>query len=108
MSATVELSDQDAGRACVLPVRAQPGAKRTGLAGTWNGMLKLAVSAPPEDGRANEELARLVAKLFGLKPNAVRLVAGERSREKRFRLELALATARARLDALLAEHEGRG
>lgn len=66
-------------------------------------MLKLAVSAPPEDGRANEELVLLLAELFALKKQAVRLVAGERSRQKRFRLELPLATARARLEALLAD-----
>ncbi|MBI5362735.1 MAG: DUF167 domain-containing protein [Planctomycetes bacterium] len=104
MSAAVELVAEDAGKACVLPVRAQPGARRAGLAGTWNGMLKLAVSAPPEDGRANAELQELVAELFRLKKHEVRLVAGEKARAKRFRLALALPLARTRLDALLAEH----
>ena len=38
---------------CVLPVRAQPGARKAGVLGEQNGALKVAVTAPPEDGRAN-------------------------------------------------------
>ena len=101
MSEAVELVLEPGGNACVLPVRAQPGAGRAGATGTWNGMLKLAVSAPPEDGRANAELVALVAELFELKKHQVRLVAGEKARAKRFRLELGLAEARARLATIL-------
>jgi|SoiMethySBSTD1v2_1073268.scaffolds.fasta_scaffold784345_2 uncharacterized protein YggU (UPF0235/DUF167 family) len=89
--------DEAQGRACRLRVRAQPGARREGLSGTWNGMLKLAVSAPPEDGRANESLARLLAQLLDVKRSAVALLAGETSRTKEFRVELSVAEARARL-----------
>lgn len=106
MSAEVELVEEAQGKACVLLVRAQPGARRRGLSGssgTWNGMLKLAVTAPPEDGRANDELTELVAELFGLKHHEVRLVAGEKSRAKRFRLELGIVEARARLARLLGK-----
>lgn len=105
MDASVECTEADGGRACVLAVRAQPGAKRRGLAGTWNGMLKLAVTAPPEDGRANEELAALVAELLGVKKSAVTLVAGERAREKRFRVEAAHAIVRARIAELVSTKE---
>ena len=90
-------------RACILSVRAQPGAKRTGAAGAWNGMLKVAVAAPPEDGRANEELARVLARLLGLRVTAVRLVSGERSRAKRFRIEAAPELVEAKLAEILAE-----
>ena len=82
-------------------MRAQPGARREGLAGTWNGMLRLAVSAPPEDGRANERLARLLSELLGLKPKQVALLAGERSRTKEFRVEVPCPAVRARLAARL-------
>lgn len=102
MSGAIELVDVDGGRACVLAVRAQPGARRTALAGTWNGQLKLAVTAPPEDGRANAALAELLAELFELPPRAVQLASGATSRQKRFRLEIAAVRARARLDVLLA------
>jgi hypothetical protein len=49
----------------LIRVRAQPGARRTALVGLWNGCLKLAVSAPPDDGRANAALAELLAELPG-------------------------------------------
>lgn len=92
-----ECRDEAQGRACRLRVRAQPGARREGLAGTWNGMLKLAVGAPPEDGRANESLARLLGLLLGLKHSQVALVSGEKARIKEFRVELPCSEVRARL-----------
>jgi uncharacterized protein (TIGR00251 family) len=97
LSDEFECRDEAHGRACRLRVRAQPGARRAGLAGTWNGMLKLAVGEPPEDGRANESLARLLAQLLGLKRNQVALVAGEKARNKEFRVELPSSEVRLRL-----------
>jgi uncharacterized protein (TIGR00251 family) len=96
-----ECRDEAQGRACCLRVRAQPGASRAGLVGTWNGMLKLAVGAPPEDGRANESLARLLAELLCLRPKQVVLVSGAKARTKEFRVELPCPEARARLAAHL-------
>ncbi|MBK7643998.1 MAG: DUF167 domain-containing protein [Planctomycetes bacterium] len=97
MAHEFECRDEAQGRACRLRVRAQPGARREGLAGTWNGMLKLAVSAPPEDGRANDSLARLLCELLDLRRNQVALVAGERARNKEFRVELSCPQVRTRL-----------
>src|SRR5438876_5613225 len=68
----------------ILPVRAQPGAKRTGVLGEQAGALKLAVTAPPEDGRANKALVELLRYLLRLKRSQVELVSGEISRDKRF------------------------
>jgi uncharacterized protein (TIGR00251 family) len=90
------------GKASILPVRAQPGAKRTGAAGAWNGMLKIAVAAPPEGGRANELLARTLAEILGVRKDSVRLVSGERARQKRFRIEASPAFVRAKLAEILA------
>lgn len=90
------------GRASILPVRAQPGAGRTGATGSWNGMLKVAVAEAPEGGRANQALARAIADLFGLRGSAVRLVSGERSRRKRFRIEAPPDYVRAKLAEILA------
>lgn len=85
-----------------LTVRLQPGARRTGVAGSWNGVLRLAVAAPPEGGRANEAAARLLAELFDLRPSSVELLRGHSSRSKVFRLALAPLRARARLAELLS------
>src|SRR5205085_3463049 len=69
---------------CVLPVRAQPGARKAGVKGEQNGALKLAVTAPPEDGRANAALVELLRDLLALKRSQVELIAGMTSREKKF------------------------
>jgi uncharacterized protein YggU (UPF0235/DUF167 family) len=91
------------GAATRLEVRAQPGAKRSGFAGFWNGMPKIAVSAPPEKGRANEEIALEIARLFGLRASAVEQTGGMKARVKVFRLACPPAAVETRLDEL--EHE---
>jgi len=90
------------GRAVRLAVRVQPNARRRGVAGSWNGLLRLAVAVPPEDGRANAAVAELLAELFELRPSAVELVQGHSARTKVFRLALAATAARTRLAELLA------
>lgn len=68
----------------VLEVHAQPGARRTAIVGEHGGRLKIAVNAPPLDGRANAALIELLSKRLGLPQRAVTLEAGDTSREKRF------------------------
>ncbi|MCY2960225.1 MAG: DUF167 domain-containing protein [Planctomycetota bacterium] len=85
---------------CALTIRAQPGARRSGFAGFWNGFVKVAVSAPPEDGRANDALREEVARIAGVRASAVVLVSGATSREKRFEIDAPEATVRARIEAL--------
>jgi uncharacterized protein len=66
-----------------LHVRVQPGARGSGLVG-WmaDGTLKLKVSAPPEDGRANRAVEALLAQVAGVKAKAVRVVRGQAARAK--------------------------
>jgi uncharacterized protein (TIGR00251 family) len=72
---------------CILPVHAQPGARKAGIVGEHAGALKVAVTAPPEDGRANKALVELLAKKLGLKRSQVTLLSGQTSREKQFFIE---------------------
>jgi uncharacterized protein (TIGR00251 family) len=74
----------DHAEGCVLPVRAQPGARRAGVQGEQNGALKVAVTAPPEDGRANQALVEALRGALGLKRSQVELLRGQASRDKRF------------------------
>jgi len=73
-----------------LAVRAQPGAKKTAITGVYGegaaAQLKIAVQAPPVEGRANLALAAFLAETFGLPKNRVELVSGELSRSKVFLL----------------------
>lgn len=103
MSSNSLLLVDDAARAgCTLAVRAQPGAKRSGVAGLWNGHVKIAVRAPAEDGRANSELLEELARALAIKPAELELIAGARSRSKRVHIAREAAFVRARLNALLA------
>ncbi|MGA2217421.1 MAG: DUF167 domain-containing protein [Terracidiphilus sp.] len=73
-----------------LAVRAQPGAKKTAIIGVYgegaSAQLKIAVQAPPVEGKANAALIDFLAELFGLPRNRVELVSGEFNRSKVFLL----------------------
>jgi uncharacterized protein (TIGR00251 family) len=69
---------------CLLTVRAQPGARKAGLLGERAGALKVAVTAPPEDGRANKALTVVLRDVLELKRSQVELFSGVTSRDKRF------------------------
>jgi uncharacterized protein (TIGR00251 family) len=65
----------------------QPGAKKTELAGAYNGHKKLKVQAPPIDGAANEKAVSFIAQTFGAPKSAVALIRGEKSRIKTFSVD---------------------
>jgi uncharacterized protein len=73
-----------------LAVRAQPGAKKTTIIGVYgegsSAQLKIAVKAPPIEGRANSALLEFLAERFGIPKNSVELMTGELSRSKVFLL----------------------
>lgn len=68
----------------ILPVRAKPGAKTNELIDEHDGALRVAVTAPPEDGKANQAIARLIVETLGLTRAQVTLLGGAASRSKRF------------------------
>src|SRR3954447_9359067 len=86
-----------------LNVHAQPGAGRTQITGRHGDALKVRVAVPPEHGRANDALTKVLADVFGVAPSAVSLVSGAKSRTKRFRLVVDDADAFVdRLDEVVA------
>lgn len=66
-----------------LELRVQPGARETAVAG-WraDGSLKVKVTEPPEDGRANRAVIGLLAERLGVRATAVTVVRGASSRSK--------------------------
>ena len=73
-----------------LSVRAQPGAKRTAIIGRYGegpaAQLKIAVHAPPLEGRANVALVEFLAETFALPKSSVEIISGAAARSKVFRL----------------------
>jgi uncharacterized protein (TIGR00251 family) len=78
----INLSDHPGG--VILPVRAQPGARKIRIQGEHAGALKVAVNAPPQDGRANQALVELLRDLLRVKRSQVTLLSGAASRDKKF------------------------
>jgi uncharacterized protein len=64
-------------------VQVQPRASRDAIEGEYADALKIRLTAPPVDDRANEALVRLLAERLNVPRAAVRIVAGEKSRRKR-------------------------
>lgn len=63
-------------------VHLQPGARRTGIAGEFNGRLKIAVAAPPLEDRANEALREWLARRLAVAGRNIDIVSGRHSRDK--------------------------
>ena len=70
-----------------LRVRVQPRASREAILGWRDDALRLAVTAPPVEGEANEAVRRLLARALGVAPSAVNLVHGQHGRDKIVRVE---------------------
>ncbi len=68
-------------------VRATPGAAKTQIQGLHGDYLKVAVHAPAQEGAANEELVKFLAKHLGLRRQQVELVRGLTARYKLIKLE---------------------
>jgi len=77
----IEITDRDG--AVTFMVRLAPRASRDAIEGEHDGALKVRLTAPPVDGRANEALRRLLAEKLKVAMSAVRILAGEKSRMKR-------------------------
>ncbi len=90
------LSDRPGG--CTLRVRVVPRAGRTTVAGERGGALLLRLAAAPVEGAANAALVAWLADRLEVPHRAVRLVSGERHRDKRLEIDgLSAAAAAARL-----------
>jgi uncharacterized protein len=68
----------------ILPVVAQPGARRNAVLGERAGALRVAVTAPPDKGKANAAIRAMLAERLGCKAARIALVSGAASRQKRF------------------------
>jgi len=74
------------GEALLLALHVQPRARRDEVCGPHGDRIKVRITAPPLEGRANQHLLRYLAALFGVPGSRVELLNGERGREKRVRI----------------------
>ena len=98
------ISGQDG--AVKLALRVQPGARRSSLVGVYGDRLRVAVKAPPVDGRANVELVKLIAAIVGLPRRSVTLGSGHGSRHKSLIIDATLAQVHTAVAKVLAPSQG--
>lgn len=70
-----------------LKVKVTPKARKEGIEGYKGDELVIKVTEPPEKGRANERVIKLLAKKLQIAPSRIRLLRGETSRHKLFCIE---------------------
>jgi uncharacterized protein YggU (UPF0235/DUF167 family) len=86
----------------ILPVRAQPGARRSGVNGEHNGQLKVAVTQVAEKGKANEAIVAVLAAALGLKRSQIELLSGATAGQKKFLVRISPAELTSRVAAAVA------
>ncbi|OIP94350.1 MAG: YggU family protein [Syntrophobacterales bacterium CG_4_8_14_3_um_filter_58_8] len=76
------ISIRETAAGVIFRVRVVPRASRSEVAGVQGDALKLRITAPPVEGKANEECIRLLAETLGVKKGRVAIIAGHASRTK--------------------------
>jgi uncharacterized protein len=87
------------GEVITLTLHVQPGAKHSEIVGMHGEALKIKLSAPPIEGRANEALLKFIAELFAVPLRKVELKQGGQSRHK----VVAVIGSKVEPESLLAE-----
>jgi hypothetical protein len=73
---------QESAAGVTFRVKIQPRAKRNAVVGELGGALKVALTAPPVDGRANEACIEFFAEILQLPRSSIKIVSGQSSRNK--------------------------
>jgi uncharacterized protein (TIGR00251 family) len=91
----------------LLPVRAQPGARRNAVRGEHNGSLRVSVTQAAEKGKANAALARVLCKELRLRGSQIELLAGETAQNKQFLIrQISLAELTERITSAVMRADG--
>jgi len=80
----IPIHETDSG--ATFAIRIHPRAKKNAITGELGDALKVALTAPPIDGRANEACIEFFAKLFAVQGSAVSIASGETNRNKVIRV----------------------
>jgi uncharacterized protein (TIGR00251 family) len=96
----IEISENTSNATVTFAVRVQPGASKDEIAGEYGGAIKIRLSAPAVEGRANDALIAFLAQLLKTPKSAVRILSGERSRSKRIEIQ---GVSKRQIEQLLAQ-----
>jgi uncharacterized protein (TIGR00251 family) len=96
---SLDLTLRDTADGCILTVRVHPGARTNAITGVHDGALKISLTTPPTDGRANEALVAFLAERLRVPRSRISLLSGATSRGKSLRIA---AKSAAEVQAALA------
>ena len=97
---------RDTASGATFSVRVQPRAKKNAITGVMGDALKLSLTAPPVEGRANEAVVEFFAKLLNVSRSSVTIAAGESSRNKVIRVAgMSADSLRARLQTAMQSEQ---
>lgn len=71
----------------IIRVRVIPSAKENDIVGRIGSTIRLKVAAPAIDGKANMELTSFLSEFFEVRPKSIKIVRGEKGREKTVEIE---------------------
>jgi len=70
----------------ILKIKVEPRSSRAGVVGQYGDALKVKLTSPPVEGRANKELIEILAKLFGVHKRNIEIISGHSSKNKLVKL----------------------
>jgi len=91
----------------ILEIWVQPRASRNEIAGYQNRLLRIRVTAPPVEGKANRLVKKVIAEALGIPPSRVEILKGEKGRRKRVRVEEVPPGNLERLEGMKGDGEPR-
>ena len=77
---------QEVSDGCTLSVRVHPGARKNDVAGLHAGAVKISLTAPPVDGRANDALVEFLAERLRIPRARISIIGGMTNRMKVLRI----------------------
>jgi uncharacterized protein (TIGR00251 family) len=91
---------RDTAQGATFAVKVHPRAKRNAVSGEVGEALKLDLTAPPVEGKANSACIAFLAEVLGVSRSSVTIVAGETSRQKVVRVSgLSAETVRGKISS---------
>lgn len=88
----------------IIPVRAQPGARKNAVTGVHAGQLKVSVTQAPEKGKANAALIEVLSEALEIPRSKISLVSGATVSQKKFCVAGGdVASIRERIEAILGK-----
>ena len=86
MSSSINDCLKIAGNDIVIKVKIVPGSSKNKIIGTYNGALKIAITAPPVEGKANKKCIAYLAKYFDIAKSKIEIISGQTSKNKLIRI----------------------